>query len=240
MQISAGFRVLLARAALMAELLVPVAGLAVVVVDACQSSRDETREEWQRVPEIVRALGVAAGSSVADIGAGGGFFTFRLAREVGASGRVYAVDVADDDLRRLRERSKREGLTQIEVVAGARDNPRLAEGSIDAALIVNAYHEMREHQAMLAAIRRALKPNGRLVIVEPIVESRRGESRDRQESSHEIEPRYVEADLEEAGFEVIELRDPFTKRPAGDTEWLIVAAPVTGRVSSAVPAVPSR
>jgi len=224
----------------MAGLLAALSGLAVVVVHTCQSSRDETREEWQKVPEIVRALGIAAGSSVADIGAGGGFFTIRLAREVGAGGRVYAVDVADDDLRRLRERSKKEGLSQVEVVAGTRDNPRLVEGSIDAALIVNAYHEMRQHQAMLAVIRRALKPNGRLVIVEPIVESRRGETRDRQESSHEIEPRYVEADLREAGFEVIELRDPFTKRPAGDTEWLIIAAPVSGPSSSVVPAGPSR
>jgi predicted methyltransferase len=206
--------------------------LAVVVVKARQSSRDETREEWQKVPEIVRALGIGDGSSVADIGAGGGFFTMRLARIVGVTGRVYAVDVAEDDLRRLRTRTSEEGLSQVQVVAGSRDDPGLPAGSIDAALIVNAYHEMREHQAMLAGIRRALKPNGRLVVVEPIVESRRGESRERQESSHEIEPRYVEADLREAGFDLIELRDPFTKRPAGDTEWLIIAAPARAPVSA--------
>ena len=208
------------------------AALAVVVVKARQSSRDETREEWQKVPEIVSALGIGDGSSVADIGAGGGFFTMRLARIVGGTGRVYAVDVAEDDLRRLRTRTSEEGLSQVQVVAGSRDDPSLQAGSIDAALIVNAYHEMREHQAMLAGIRRALKPNGRLVIVEPIVESRRGESREHQESSHEIEPRYVEADLREAGFDVIELRDPFTKRPAGDTEWLIIAAPARTPVSA--------
>jgi predicted methyltransferase len=199
------------------------AAMAIVVAIAAQSSRDQTREEWQKVPEILRALGLQSGSTVADIGAGGGFFTTRLARQVGVSGRVYAVDVAADDLRRLRERMKSDGLTQVEVVEGTREDPRLADGSLDAALIVNAYHEMRAHQSMLAAIRRALKPNGRLVIVEPIVESRRGESRDRQESSHEIEPKYVEADLRDAGFTVLELRDPFTKRPAGDTEWLIIA-----------------
>jgi predicted methyltransferase len=214
--------------------------LAVVVVTACQSSRDATREEWQKVPEILKALGIMGGSSVADVGAGEGFFTFRLAHEVGPAGRVYAVEVAADDLRRLRERVSREGVPQVEVVAGERDDPRLPGDSLDAALIVNAYHEMREHQAMLAAIRRALKPNGRLVIVEPIVESRRGESRERQESSHEIEPKYVEADLREAGFEVLELRDPFTRRPAGDSEWLLVARPVSARVSSAGPAGPSR
>jgi ubiquinone/menaquinone biosynthesis C-methylase UbiE len=196
---------------------------AIVVAIGAQSSRDQTREEWQHVAAIFQALAVRSGSSVADIGAGGGFFTTRLAREVGASGRVYAVDVAADDLRRLRERMKSEGLTQVEVIEGTREDPRLPDGSLDAALIVNAYHEMRAHQSMLAGIRRALKPTGRLVIVEPIVESRRGESREQQESSHEIEPKYVEADLRDAGFNVLERRDPFTKRPAGDTEWLMVA-----------------
>jgi predicted methyltransferase len=202
-----------------------MAGLGIVVAAACQSSWDATREGWQKVADIVAALGVRDGSSVADIGAGRGFFTVRLAREVGPGGRVYAVDVAEDDLRRLRERADDEGLRQVEVVEGERGDPRLPPASIDAALIVNAYHEMREHQAMLAGIRRALRPGGRLVIVEPIMESRRGDPRDRQEGSHEIEPKYVEADLRDAGFEVLELRDPFTTRPEGDVEWLIVATP---------------
>lgn len=215
----------LARTATCAVIAVLTAGLGVVVAAACQSSRDATREAWQKVPEIVAALGVRGGSSVADIGAGRGFFTTRLARTVGPGGRVYAVDVADDDLRRLRERVEEQGLSQVQVVEGERDDPRLPAGSIDAALIVNAYHEMREHQAMLAGIRRALRPGGRLVIVEPIVESRRGDPRDRQASSHEIEPKYVEADLRDAGFDVLELRDPFTTRPEGDVEWLIVATP---------------
>ncbi|MGH9346042.1 MAG: class I SAM-dependent methyltransferase [Vicinamibacterales bacterium] len=213
------------RRAITSGLVVLTAALAIVVVAARQSSRDETREEWQKVPEIVQALGIRSGSSVADVGAGGGFFTLRLAEVVGSAGRVYAVDVAEDDLRRLRERTTNAGLRQVEVIAGARDNPRLPDGAIDAVLIVNAYHEMSEHQAMLRAIRRALKPDGDLVIVEPIVESRRGGSRARQERSHEIEPKYVEGDLRDAGFDILELRDPFTRRPAGDTEWLIVATP---------------
>lgn len=225
MRAAIGWQRSLERTASCAAIVALTAGLGVVVAAACQSSRDATREEWQKVPEIVAALGVREGSSVADIGAGRGFFTIRLARAVGRGGRVYAVDVADDDLRRLRERAEEDGLAQVEVVEGERDDPRLPAGSIEAALIVNAYHEMREHQAMLAGIRRALRPGGRLVIVEPIVDSRRGDPRERQESSHEIEPKYVEADLRAAGFEVLELRDPFTTRPEGDVEWLIVATP---------------
>jgi predicted methyltransferase len=201
------------------------AAVAIVVASACQSSGDETRERWQKVPEIVAALGVRRGSAVADIGAGRGFFTLRLAREVGSDGSVYAVDLDGGDLRRLRERAGEEGLRHVETIESEPDDPRLPAQSIDAALIVNAYHEMREHQAMLDGIRRALRPGGRLVIVEPILESRRGEPRERQESSHEIEPRYVEADLRDAGFDVLELRDPFTTRPEGDVEWMIVATP---------------
>ena len=240
MQVTIGFSRILMRAALMVGLSVSTAVLGVVVLAACQSSQDETREGWQKVPEIVRALGVRSGSSVADVGAGRGFFTIRLAREVGPAGRVYAVDVAQDDVRRLRERMKNEGLSQVEVVEGDTDDPRLPDGSVDAALIVNAYHEMRQHQAMLAGLKRALRPRGRLVIIEPIVESRRGQTRERQESSHEIEARYVEADLRDAGFEILELRDPFTKRPEGDTEWMIVATPISGRASSPAPFGSSR
>jgi predicted methyltransferase len=231
MRISIGFSGVLRRAAVIAGVTAATAALAIVVVIGCQSSRDETREEWQKVPEIIEALGIGTGSSVADVGAGGGFFTTRLARVVGQSGKVYAVDVSADDLRRLRERAEKDGLSQVEVISGERNDPRLPDGSLDAALIVNAYHEMREHQAMLQAIRLALKPAGRLVIVEPIVESRRGESRQRQESSHEIEPTYVQTDLRNAGFDVVELRDPFTKRPDGETEWLVIATPAGTRAS---------
>ena len=231
MRNSFDFSPVLRRAAVTAAVTAATAGLAIVVVIGCQSSRDETREEWQKVPEIFEALGIRTGSSVADVGAGGGFFTTRLARAVGPAGKVYAVDVSADDLRRLREQATKDGLSQVEVISGERNDPRLPEGSLDAALIVNAYHEMREHQAMLAAIRRALKPAGRLVIVEPIVENRRGESRERQASSHEIEPGFVQTDLRKAGFDVVELRDPFTKRPDGDTEWLVIATPAGTRAS---------
>lgn len=211
----------LGAAAVLAGLL--VAGLGSVLACALQTSQEQTREEWQNVPAVVEALAVGTGSAVADIGAGGGFFTVRLARAVGREGRVYAVDVAESEVARLRRRAEDEGLAQVEVVQGTTSNPGLAEASLDAALIVNAYHEMREHRSMLKALRRALRPGGRLVIVEPIDESRRGESRRRQEGHHEIEPKFVEADLQQAGFRVVETRDPFTRTNRGKTEYLIIA-----------------
>jgi len=175
-----------------------LAGLLLVAVAApcwAQSSRanEERREQWQRVPDIFNALLVRPGAVVADVGAGDGFFTSRLANAVGPDGRVLAVDVADDALRRLRQRVEAEALTNVEVIRGEVDDPKLPEGAVDAILIVNAYHEMTEYAAMLARMRAALKPGGRLVIVEPISERRRDRPRAEQTRNHEIAVSLVQA-----------------------------------------------
>jgi tRNA A58 N-methylase Trm61 len=184
------------------------------------------REQWQKVSEIFAAMGVAAGSRVADVGAGSGFFTVRLARAIGANGRVFAIDVNPDAVRDLKERIAREGLENVEVIAGDPADPRLPP-SLDAVLIVNAYHEMHEHQAMLDKIRQALKLKGRLVIVEPIARGRQKTSRAEQWSNHEIALDYVVEDLRQAGFDIVERRGRFIENLLDrDTEWLIVATPL--------------
>jgi precorrin-6B methylase 2 len=184
------------------------------------------RDAWQKVPEIFAAMGVSADSRVADVGAGTGFFTVRLARAVGANGRVFAVDVNPDAVRDLKERIARERLENVDVIAGGSTDPRLP-GSLDAVLIVNAYHEMDEHQAMLDRIRQALKLEGRLVIVEPIADKRRQTSRTQQQSNHEIAIDYVAEDLRRAGFQIVERRDRFVENLLDrDTEWMIVARPL--------------
>lgn len=171
-------------------------------------------------------MGVSEGSRVADVGAGSGFFTIRLARAVGANGRVFAVDASASAVRDLKERIARERIENVDVIAGDPADPRLP-GSLDAVLIVNAYHEMHEHQAMLDKIRQALKLAGRLVIVEPIAQNRRQTSRAQQRSNHEIAIDYVAEDLRQAGFEIVERRDRFIENLLDrDTEWLIVATPL--------------
>ena len=169
---------------------------------------------------------VRPGSRVADVGAGSGFFTVRLARAVGPTGRVFAVDVNPEVVRDLKERLAREQWTNVETVVGDRTNPRLP-ASLDAVLIVNAYHEMHEHQPMLDSIRQALKLDGRLVIVEPIAQSRRGTTRAIQQSNHEIDVEFVVEDLRQAGFEVVTRQDRFVENLLDrDTEWLIAARPL--------------
>ena len=206
-----------------------------------QTDGHETRrDEWQRVEDIFKAMQVKPGAVVADIGAGDGFFTTRLATAVGAGGRVHAVDVSPVALCRLKNRVGEAGLTNVEIVQGAVDDPKLPAAAIDAALIVNAYHEMDEHQAMLAKIKAALKPGGRLVIIEPISESRRSESRAAQTRNHEIALEFVRADAKAAGFDEVTVDEKFTSRPSGHgQEWMLVLTPATTAPAQAVaPAAP--
>jgi ubiquinone/menaquinone biosynthesis C-methylase UbiE len=119
-----------------------------------------SRDSWQRVDDIFAALEVKEGDRIADVGAGSGFFTFRLSHGVGPSGRVIAEDVSRRVLEELLEIAEREGFTNVETILGEADDPKLPRGSLDGVLIVNAYHEMYEHEAMLAGIRRALLPEG--------------------------------------------------------------------------------
>ncbi|MBA3639374.1 MAG: methyltransferase domain-containing protein [Acidobacteria bacterium] len=190
--------------------------------------RESGRESWQKVSEIFEAMQVKPGAVVADIGAGDGFFTSRLAKAVGSDGRVHAVDVAADALRRLRKRVEDDALANVSVIEGSVEDPRLPDGSLDAILIVNAYHEMTAPQAMLAKMKAALRPGGRLVIVEPIAPSRRERTRQDQTRNHEIAAAFVRADARAAGFREVVLRDPFTARPQDRAEqWMLVLTPQT-------------
>lgn len=189
-------------------------------------ARETQREEQQRVVDVFKALGIGPGASVADVGAGQGFYTLRLSKAVGDSGKVYAVDVSASALRSLRGRVADEGLGNVEVIEGAVDDPRLPKGSLDAALIVNAYHEMTEHQKMLSHIRAALKPDGRLVILEPISASLRERDRAEQTRQHEIAPTIVQHEARAAGFSVVDLVDPFANHHGhGGSEYLLVLTP---------------
>jgi len=123
------------------------------------------REAWQRPDQIMDALRVADGSRVADLGAGGGWFTIRLARRVGPNGVVYAEDIQRLMIEALGRRVQKEGLKNVRTVLGVKDDPRLPGAALDAVLIVDAFHEMDEPVAVLRNAARALKPQGLIGIV---------------------------------------------------------------------------
>ena len=124
------------------------------------------REEEERPTRALEIMKIAAGMTVADIGAGSGYFTERLARLVGPSGHVYATDIQQGMLDLIQQRITRERIGNVSLILGEPANPKLPERSLDLALMVDVYHELGDPQTVLAHIRRALKPGGRLVLIE--------------------------------------------------------------------------
>ena len=123
------------------------------------------REDWNQPARIMDALNIAEASIVADLGAGGGWFTVRLSRRVGPNGVVYAEDIQPQMIEAIGRRVQREGLTNVRRILGTPDDPRLPSG-LDAALIVDAYHEMEDPITLLGHVGRGLKPQGRLGVVD--------------------------------------------------------------------------
>lgn len=123
------------------------------------------RAEWQKPEQIMDALAIADGSSVADIGAGAGWFTIRLARRVGPRGVVYAQDVQRQMLDAIRRRVGREGLTNVQTRLGRGSDPNLPAGALDAVLVVDVYPEVDDRVSFLRNLAVALKPAGRIGVV---------------------------------------------------------------------------
>jgi SAM-dependent methyltransferase len=139
-----------------------VAGLA---TDASWLERPE-REKEEQPERALELIGIEEGLIVADVGAGTGYMTVRVARRVGPTGKVYASDLQPQMLAILKDRARQQQLSNIEMVQGALNDAKLPAGAIDLALLVDVYHEFWRPQEMLQSIKRALKPGGRLVLLE--------------------------------------------------------------------------
>lgn len=128
---------------------------------------ERPEREAEEDPDLaIRLMRIQRGSTVADIGAGSGYFTLRLARAVGPMGTVYASDIQQGMLDLLQKNVARAKVTNVIPVLGAVDDPRLPDSSLDLAVMVDVYHEFSQPQQMLQQIREALKPGGRLVLLE--------------------------------------------------------------------------
>lgn len=128
---------------------------------------ERSERELEEAPDkALDALGSLSGQTVADVGAGSGYFTVRLAARVGRQGRVYANDLQPEMLKMLAARLARENVPNVTLIPGAVDDVRLPAASVDLVLMVDVYHEFSEPQKMLRSIRAALKPGGRLVLLE--------------------------------------------------------------------------
>ena len=166
-------------------------------------------ERGERIAEeqperVLDAMRLRPGDVVADVGCGSGYYARRIARRVQPGGTVYCEDIQPEMLDIMRERAAAEGVTGIEAVLGAPDDPRLPAGEIDWVIITDVYHEMSEPEAMLAGIRRALAPGGRVALLEYRAEDGTG---DHILADHAMSVRQVLLEWRAAGFELAELHD---------------------------------
>jgi len=127
---------------------------------------DPARDAYQKPDEVMAALALREGETVADIGAGSGYFTVRFARAVGPKGRVYAVDVSPDMIRHLNHRVRDERLGNVVTVLSDPDDPLLADASVDRFLIVDTWHHIEDQAKYLALLKRMLKPGGQVVHID--------------------------------------------------------------------------
>jgi ubiquinone/menaquinone biosynthesis C-methylase UbiE len=128
---------------------------------------ERSERELEEMPETaLDKLGLQRGTVVADVGAGSGYFTLRMAKRVGSTGKVYAVDVQPEMLTILRQRLKKAGLSNVETVLGSESDPKLPRNALDLILMVDVYHELSQPQKMLRHLKAALKSDGRLVLLE--------------------------------------------------------------------------
>jgi len=126
----------------------------------------QERESEEHPDQALDALNLKPGMVVADVGAGTGYMSLKLSKRVGSSGKVYAEDVQPEMLRMLRHNATKAGANNIETVLGSETDPKLPNGQIDLILLVDVYHEFSQPQKMLERMREALKPDGRLVLLE--------------------------------------------------------------------------
>jgi ubiquinone/menaquinone biosynthesis C-methylase UbiE len=182
---------------------------------------DEARRDvWQQPDRVMDALGIGAGSRVADVGCGDGYFVLRLARRVGNEGRVFGVDVDEGELRKLRRRVREEGFTNVEIIESRDDDALLSPASVDVVLIVNAYHEMRKFDAMLHSVHRALSPGGLLAIID--APGSGGRDRKAHQSAHTIAESMVRDDAARNGFHFLRREPGFERTESSRREWFFL------------------
>jgi ubiquinone/menaquinone biosynthesis C-methylase UbiE len=160
------------------------------------------RDAWQHPDQVMDKLGIAEASVVADVGAGAGWFTIRLARRVGPNGTIFAEDVQPEMLAAISRRVNALGLTNVKPILGKGSDPRLPAGSLDAVLMVDAYHELDDREARLSLLRnlaKALRPNGRIGLIDFRLEG----TGPGPANEERVSPETVVSDAKAAGLELL-------------------------------------
>lgn len=163
----------------------------------------ESREREEECTQLLKCLNVKKDQVLCDLGCGNGFYTLELAEKVGPKGKIYAVDIQPEMLQLLRARLKDTGRENVTPVLGSLIDPKLPDGQLDMVLLVDVYHEFSHPEHMLAAIRKSLKPTGRLVLVE----FREEDPKVPIKPLHKMSKRQVQKELIPNGFKLVEQYD---------------------------------
>lgn len=159
----------------------------------------QSREQEESISLALENLPISSNSVVADIGAGSGYYTFRIAPKV-PEGKVYAVEIQDEAIQYLQNRTKELGFSNVVPIMGAEQTPNLPANSIDLVIMVDVYHELEYPQEMLAAIKESLKPDGKILLIEY-----RGEDPEVAiKPLHKMTLKQVEKELKANGFKLAE------------------------------------
>jgi SAM-dependent methyltransferase len=161
------------------------------------------RDAEEQPDRVVQELDIPKGATVVDLGAGVGYFTWRLAEQVGPQGRVIAVDIQEGMLDRMKKNLADRGVTNVEMVLGSAEDPHLPVGEVDLVLIVDVYHELQHPEKTMEHVRRSLKPNGRVVLIE----YRREDPDIPINPLHKMSVEEVRGELEPMGFRLAKLLD---------------------------------
>ncbi len=164
-----------------------------------EAASEDQRDDLGEAEMVMDLARIGAGTTVADIGAGEGYYTVRLAERVGAKGRVLAEDIDPGVIKRLGERVVRERLDNVSIKTGTPDDPRLPDNSFDRIFLVHMYHEVGEPYAFLWRLRPALRPGGQVIVVDA----------DRPTDQHGMPPALLFCEFQAVGFRLVE----FVRKP---------------------------
>lgn len=173
----------------------PKADRPVAPVVSTRYSSEEARDRLNEANDIMDHAGIRPGMTVADIGAGEGYYTVRLAKRVGPTGRVLAEDILDEVIDALGQRINRERWDNVSVRLGTPDDPKLPEHSFDRIFMVHMYHEIDEPYAFLWHLRPALKPDGEIVVVDA----------NRPTAQHGTPPKLLSCEFSSVGYQLIHM-----------------------------------
>jgi ubiquinone/menaquinone biosynthesis C-methylase UbiE len=168
------------------------------------------RDQKLHIDRVMDILAIAPGKTVADIGAGSGWFTVRAAKRVTETGAVYAVDINPEAVRHITDRAQQEHLPNVKVVLSKPDDPELPANSVDAVLLLKTYHEVASPIVLLRNLRTSLRPNARVGIVD----------RDGNGTDHGVQKKVVLREAEQAGYRLLEEHDDLVK--ADNMDYFLV------------------